>query len=70
MLRAIIRRKVRHTSGAEFELFRTIDFNCDALQLALQDGGFGEHTFDFTELVGIECVDHICERSDEVQNDN
>jgi hypothetical protein len=70
MLRAIIRRKKRHMSGAEFELFHTIDFNCDALQLALQDGGFGQDTFDFTELVGIECVDHISERKDKVQDAN
>ncbi len=70
MLRAIVRRKVKHLSGVEFELLGTIDFECPKLQLAIQDGGFGEDTYDVTELVGIECVDIIEDPKEGVQDAN
>jgi hypothetical protein len=70
MLRAIIRRKIKHLSGAKFELFNTIDFESPDLQIAIQGGGLGEDTFEVPEVVGIECLDHISELSKEVQDDN
>lgn len=69
MLRAIIRRKIKHLSGAEFVLFNTVDFECPDLQLAIQAGGLGEDTYEVPEVVGIECLDRISELSKEVQGD-
>ena len=69
MLRAIIRRKIKHLSGAEFVLFNTIDFECPELQLAIQEGGLGEDTYEVPEVVGVECLDHISDMPSEVQSD-
>ncbi len=69
MLRAIVRRKIKHLSGAEFEVLDTLDFQCTPLQLALQGGGLGADTYGVPELVGIECVDILEEPEDKVQNE-
>lgn len=57
MLRFILKSKVKNVSGAEYECIHTYEYKMPDLQAKLCAGGFGEDTYDITELLGVEIID-------------
>jgi hypothetical protein len=58
MLRALIRRDIRHINGAEFQQFETVDFDCAELEYRLHTrGGCGGDVYDISTLLGIETLE-------------
>jgi hypothetical protein len=57
MLRFILKRKVKCSSGGGYESLYTLDFENTELEDRLTGGGMSEDSFDITELVGVEILE-------------
>ena len=56
MLRYIIRYKFKQINGCEGSRIYTIDGKPDEVEHDLKGGGFGEDTYDFHEVIGVEII--------------
>lgn len=57
MIRVILKRRWRDAaSGAEGTNLETITFDQPLLERALERGGFGDHGYDLTDVIGAEII--------------